>query len=452
MGRNKYSTEFKQQVVQHYLNSDDGAKKTAKLFGVDHGAVRRWTEHWKVNGVEGFSIPTRSYSAEFKESVILWMKEHNQSSRKAAAQFRIAAACTVSKWERLYREGGIIALSDKRKERPMKPKKCKALNKEPINPPPEFQSVEEELEYLRAENAYLKKPSSLDPGKTEDKAKIITELRRTHKLKILLHIAGLSRSTYYWNTKSTSRVSRYDSEQQRITQLFHDHKGRYGYRRITLALRNEGYAINHKTVRKLMRKLGLASRLRIKKYQSYKGTYGKVAPNILERNFKANAPNQKWVTDVTEFKIKGEKLYLSPVLDLYNSEIIAWNMTTHPDMSLVENMLSNALKTLIPGDNPILHSDQGWQYQMARYQDTLKVKGIKQSMSRKGNCLDNAVIENFFGLLKTECWHNEEYENIDQLKVAVDEYIHYYNHDRIKVKLNGLSPVQYRTRTISAAS
>lgn len=269
---------------------------------------------------------------------------------------------------------------------------------------------------------------------------------------MLLHISGLSRSTYYWNTKSTPRVSRYDSEQQRITKLFHDHKGRYGYRRITLALRNEGYAINHKTVRKLMRKLGLASRLRIKKYQSYKGTYSKVAPNILERNFKANAPNQKWVTDVTEFKIKGEKLYLSPVLDLYNSEIIAWNMTTHPGISLVENMLSNALKTLAPGDNPILHSDQGWQYQMARYQDTLKIKGIKQSMSRKGNCLDNAVIENFLGLLKTECWHNEEYDNIDQLKVAVDEYIHYYNHDRIKVKLNGLSPVQYRAQTISAAS
>ncbi len=174
---------------------------------------------------------------------------------------------------------------------------------------------------------------------------------------MLLHIAGLSRSTYYWHTKSLPRKSRYDDEQQRITTLFHGHKGRYGYRRITLALRNEGYVINHKTVRKLMRKMGLVSRLRIKKYQSYKGTYGKVAPNILERDFKANAPNQKWVTDVTEFKIKGDKLYLSPVLDLYNSEIIAWNMTADPGVSLVENMLDKALKTLAPSDKPILHSD-----------------------------------------------------------------------------------------------
>lgn len=269
---------------------------------------------------------------------------------------------------------------------------------------------------------------------------------------MLLLIAGLPRSTYYWHVKADDRRERYEGEQQRIGALFHYHKGRYGYRRITLALRNEGYGINHKTVRKLMRKMGLASCLRSKKYQSYKGTYGKIAPNILERDFKASSPNQKWVTDVTEFNVKGTKLYLSPVLDLYNSEIIAWNMTTHPGMDLVENMLSKAIKRLKPSDRPILHSDQGWQYQMARYQEKLKVKGIEQSMSRKGNCLDNAVIENFFGLLKTECWYHEEYENTDHLRKTVEEYIHYYNNERIKLKLNGQSPVQYRTQAMSAAS
>lgn len=276
-------------------------------------------------------------------------------------------------------------------------------------------------------------------------------MRQNHKLGVLLLIAGLPRSTYYWHVKSDDRGARYESELQRIAALFHYHKGRYGYRRITLALRNEGYGINHKTVRKLMRKMGLSSRLRSKKYQSYKGTYGKVAPNILERDFKACSPNQKWVTDVTEFNVKGTKLYLSPVLDLYNSEIIAWNMTTHPGMSLVENMLSDALQTLKPDDTPILHSDQGWQYQMARYQEALQAKNIKQSMSRKGNCLDNAVIENFFGLLKTECWYHEEYESTEHLRHAVEEYIHYYNNERIKVKLNGLSPVQYRTQAMSSA-
>lgn len=244
----------------------------------------------------------------------------------------------------------------------------------------------------------------------------------------------------------------YEHEAQRVKVLFHRHKGRYGYRRITLALRNEGCLLNHKTVRKLMRKQSLASNLRSKKYRSYKGTYGTIAPNMLQRDFHAQAPNQKWVTDVTEFNLKGKKLYLSPVLDLYNSEIIAWNMETHPGMLLVDKMLDEALEKLQPGDAPVLHSDQGWQYQMASYQTRLASNEVKQSMSRKGNCLDNAVVENFFGLLKTECWFNEEYEDTDQLKNAVDEYIHYYNHERIKVKLNGLSPVQYRTQAMSAAS
>lgn len=264
-------------------------------------------------------------------------------------------------------------------------------------------------------------------------------------------MAALPRSTFYWQVKSSYRKEIYADEKQRIKTLFHHHKGRYGYRRITLALRNEGGSLNHKTVRKLMRQQQLASNLRRKKYQSYKGAYGKVVPNVLERNFTAEAPNQKWVTDVTEFSIRGKKLYLSPVLDLYNKEVVAWQMDTHPGMKLIDKMLDDALQKLNSGDEPVLHSDQGWQYQMASYQEKLGAGEVKQSMSRKGNCLDNAVIESFFGLLKTECWHNEKYDDVEQLKKSVDEYIHYYNNERIKVKLNGLSPVQYRTQTMSTA-
>jgi len=219
---------------------------------------------------------------------------------------------------------------------------------------------------------------------------------------------------------SDASTKAYEHEAERVKALFHHHKGRYGYRRITLALRNEGCHLNH--------------------------------PNLLQRDFHADAPNQKWVTDVTEFNLKGQKLYLSPVLDLYNSEIIAWQMATHQGMPLVDKMLDDALATLGPGDTPVLHSDQGWQYQMASYQTRLSSREVKQSMSRKGNCLDNAVVENFFGLLKSECWFNEKYEDTEQLKRAVDEYIHYYNHERLKVKLNGLSPVQYRTQAMSSAS
>lgn len=172
---------------------------------------------------------------------------------------------------------------------------------------------------------------------------------------------------------------------------------------------------------------------------------------MLNRQFSADKPNQKWVTDVTEFKIAGEKLYLSPVLDLYNGEIVAYQMEHRPVLSMVDDMLSKALSVLSEGEYPLVHSDQGWQYQMGHYQKRLREAGLKQSMSRKGNCYDNAVIESFFGTLKTECLYLEEYRSISELRDAIDGYIYYYNHERIKQKLKGLSPVEYRTLAQIAA-
>ena len=182
-----------------------------------------------------------------------------------------------------------------------------------------------------------------------------------------------------------------------IKLIFHENKGRYGYRRITMELRNRGYHINHKTVQKLMKQCDLKCEIRRRKYRSYKGEVGKIAPNELRRNFKADKPNQKWATDVTEFSVQNEKVYLSPIIDLYNGEIISYNLSLRPTFHQTMDMLDKAFEKIPNGTGLILHSDQGWQYQMKRYQTRLKEKGIIQSMSRKGNCLDNAVMENFFG-------------------------------------------------------
>ncbi len=204
--------------------------------------------------------------------------------------------------------------------------------------------------------------------------------------------------------------------------------------------------INHKRVARLMNECGLKSLERIKKYRSYKGQQGTIARNLLKRNFKATKPYQKWVTDVTEFAVAGKKLYFSPILDLYNGEIISYNIFERPTFELVRDMLEKALKRL-PGDAKlILHSDQGWQYQMKPYQLQLRKNNIRQSMSRKGNCLDNAVMENFFGILKSELFYIQKFKSYESLQKALIEYIHYYNNDRIKQKLKGLSPVQYRTQ------
>lgn len=233
--------------------------------------------------------------------------------------------------------------------------------------------------------------------------------------------------------------------------IYHENQGRYGYRRITLELRNRGYCINHKTVQRLMKELHLKCMVRIKKYRSYKGEIGKIAPNLIQRDFKADAPNQKWTTDITEFALFGTKLYLSPILDMYNGEIISYSISERPVLGQVMDMLDKAFDKIPDNTGLIFHSDQGWQYQHKQYQQRLKEKGIRQSMSRKGNCLDNSVMENFFALLKSELLYLREFCSIEEFKVELEKYIDYYNNKRIKSKLKGLSPVQYRIQSLLVA-
>ena len=254
----------------------------------------------------------------------------------------------------------------------------------------------------------------------------------------------MARSSFYYHYLA-NKTDKYQEVKLQIKAIYHKHKGRYGYRRITDELRKLGTLINHKTVLKLMRNLGLKSLIRTKKYTSYKGEKGRIAPNVLQRAFKADKPNQKWVTDITEFKVKDKKLYLSPVMDLYNQEIISYELSERPVFNQVIQMLKKAFKTTKDTKDLIFHSDQGWQYQMKQYQVLLKKKGIVQSMSRKGNCLDNAIIENFFGILKSEMFYIQKFNSIEDLKNEIKQYINYYNNERIKSNLNKMSPIQYRT-------
>lgn len=276
------------------------------------------------------------------------------------------------------------------------------------------------------------------------------ELRRQYPLAGLLKIAGLARSTFYYQQKALLAADPHAGLKDHIRALYARHKGRYGYRRITVAIRHLGTLVNHKTMQRLMQEMGMKSLVRVKKYRSYKGDVGRSAPNVLQRQFEAAGANQKWVTDVTEFNVTGEKLYLSPVMDLYNGEIIAFETARRPVFDLVGSMLRKALGKLGRHDKPVLHSDQGWQYRMPLYQRMLAQRQVVQSMSRKGNCLDNAAMESFFGTLKAEFFYLNKFSSVAQLEKELADYIHYYNHDRIKLKLKGLSPVQYRTQPLAA--
>lgn len=293
---------------------------------------------------------------------------------------------------------------------------------------------------------------------------VVYELQHKYPLVVLLDISGLKRSTYYYTLNKLDKDTKNDDIMNAIIDIYYTHKARYGYRRITLELINRGYTVNHKKVKRLMSKMGLYARTPKAKYKSYKGDMNGTVKNLLldkvidevnhktyyERNFKTERCNEIWSTDVSEFHIAAGKLYLSPILDLHNREIVSYNISTSPNYEQIKDMLAKAFNKYKDLKGLILTSDQGWQYQMQDYHKALEEKGIIQSMSRKGNCLDNSPMENFFGKMKNEMFYGYEYtfNTLEELKKEMENYISYYNNQRITTKLKGLTPVEYRNQSL----
>lgn len=293
---------------------------------------------------------------------------------------------------------------------------------------------------------------------------VVSELRQRFPLKVLLKVACLSRSTYYYHRSKKDKDEKNKDLMQLIAEIFHEHKGRYGFRRITLALHNKGFLVNKKKVRRLMDKLGLKGKRPKISYHSYKGDMNSTTKNQLldkvvdeekhktyyERNFSTSSCNEKWTTDVSLFRIPAGTLYLSPILDMHNREIVAYNISRSPNYAQIQDMLKKAFEQHDDLEGLIFHSDQGWQYQMQAYRQSLAERHIIQSMSRKGNCLDNSPMENFFGIMKNEMFygHESEFKTLDELRHAMEEYIVYYNTKRITEKLKGSTPVEYRCQSL----
>ncbi|WP_340544932.1 IS3-like element IS1397 family transposase [Escherichia coli] len=442
----KHSFEVKLAAVNHYLAGHAGIISTAKLFQLSHTSLSHWINLFLLHGPRALDCRhKRSYSPEDKLCVVLYAPGHSESLPRVAARFNIPSHNTVKNWIKGYRKSGNEAFIRRRKEKSMTRSDDTHENEANMTP----EEMKNELRYLRAENAYLKAMQEhlleKKPPGAGEKTKVIRSLRCGHCQSDLLKAAGLARSTLYYQLSLQKAKDKYADVKQLIASIFHEHRGCYGYRRIHCELQKRGLKFSGKTVRKLMQQLGLKSPVRLKKYRSYRGNMGLAAENILQRQFKAEAPCEKWVTDITEFRAGGQKLYLSPILDLFNGEIVAWETACRPTEELVKRMLNKGLESLAEGEKPLLHSDQGWHYRIKSYQSALADKGLVQSMLRKGNCLDNAVMENFFGHLKEEMYYRRDNRSVEELENAVNEYITYWNQKRIKLSLGGLSPVEYRT-------
>ena len=264
---------------------------------------------------------------------------------------------------------------------------------------------------------------------------------------------NLPKSSYYYQEKVIRAEDKYQSLRKRIIELFHENRDIFGYRKIHMLLRREGKKVSEKVVRRIMKQENLViRRKRRQKYNSYKGEITPSVENIIDRNFHAAKPNQKWLTDITEFSIKAGKVYLSPIIDCLDGMPVCWTIGTSPNAELTNTMLKNAIATLKPDEKPIVHSDRGCHYRWPEWIKIMEESGLTRSMSKKGCSPDNSACEGFFGHLKTEMFYGQTWDeySIDDFIQEVDAYIHWYRSDRIKSTLGGLSPLDYR-RSIGIA-
>ncbi|VKE10722.1 IS3-Spn1, transposase [Streptococcus pneumoniae] len=420
----KLSYEDKVQIYE-LRKQGQSFKQLSKRFGVDVSGLKYMVKLIDRYGIEIVKKgKNRHYSSKLKQEMMDKALLEGCSQRSVSLDYALPNQGMLSFWLAQYKKNG-YTIVEKTRERVPESGEC---------------------------HPKKVKRTLIEGGKRERrKTEIVQELMTEFSLVLLLKSIKLARWTYYYHLKQLDKPDKDQELKAEIQSIFIEHKGNYGYRRIYLELRNRGYLVNHKRVQGLMKVLNLQAKMRQKrKHSSHKGDVGKKAENLIQGQFEGSKTMEKCYTDVTEFAIPAstQKLYLSPVLDGFNSEIIAYNLSTSPNLEQVQTMLEQAF-TEKHYENTILHSDQGWQYQHDSYHRFLESKGIQASMSRKGNSQDNGMMESFFGILKSEMFYGYEktFKSLNQLEQAIIDYIDYYNNKRIKVKLKGLSPVQYRTKS-----
>ena len=468
----KYSFEIKKEIYKK-LCKGYGSEYLSKVYGISASKIRYMRRLIDKHGLEAIWHKSTTYSPEYKLAAINRVLINGENVQVVAIDLGLTADSILRQWIKSYIKNGYNGLT-KKKGRPS------TRDKEREDSPragegertPSRAAVEEDHR-----SRILKKIVCLNSrGRKEEKEQLteaVTELRQELKcsLDFILEtinsnnsLPSLPKSDYYYWKNRIDPDTKYSDLMDAITTIYTDNHKRYGYRRITLQLKNEGWAVNHKAVKRLMSKLNLYGITPRAKYKSYKGDFNGAVDNKLLykrvdtkkhrteyiRDFSTSDVNEKWTTDVSEFHIAAGKLYLSPILDMHNREIVSYNISRSPGYMQITDMLNKAFNRFEDLNNLIFHSDQGWQYQMYQYHKALRERGITQSMSRKGNCLDNSPIENFFGKMKNEMFYGHEYEfkTLEQLQKAMEEYIDYYNNERIQVKLKGLTPCQARNQSL----
>lgn len=449
----KLTNNIKLKMCDEHLIQRKSLSHICEEYGTkDISKLKYWVNLYKKHGEKVFLDRSDGVYRRDTKLLSIARVKNGESIRSVSLDLGLIDPSILRDWIKKYDEYGEKSIQD------TYPRKNYLLEDEKYKEKID-KSLKEENERLRAEIDFLKKSQSLarkiEELTTKDKAKVVNELRTKYNLKVLLNITKMASSVFYYQLDSIKKSgNKYEEIEKRIDYLYlKRHRKRIGYQRIYIELKKENITIGKNKVLEIMRKKGYTRKKKTnyRKYNSYAGDLGGVVSNVMNQNFKTNKPYEKAGTDITMFRVNQEAVYLSPVIDFYTREVLAYEVDTNAKVTNVLNML-NKLKINHNKEikGMIIQSDQGIQYQNSRYIEMLKELGITQSMSRKGNCLDNSPTENFFGRLKNEIWYGQEYKynTAKDLIKDIKEYIIYYNKTRIVTRLK-MSPIDFREKVYS---
>lgn len=448
--KGKYTEEQKQAAVDHYLEYGRRYRFTVRALGYPNSDLLRLWVHERVPEVRktsGQRVTGRSCSEDEKRQAVVELCSRTGSAQEVAERVG-ASRLQLYQWRKeLLEEGGPT----------VKPKRTKTgdeATKEALQQ--EIEDLEQRIHKLKLEHDIMVKAAEIvrkDRGinprdlTNREKTLLIDALRDAYRVTELREALSLPRSSYFYHRSRLRLPERYLELRGRLRVAFEENRGVYGYRRLHMVLRRDGATVSEKVVRRVMREEHLSIvRQRRRRFTAYAGESMPAADNLLQRDFRAELPNQKWLTDITEFGLPVAKVYLSPIIDCFDGMVVSWSIGTRPDANLVNTMLDLGIEQLPHGTVPIVHSDRGAHYRWPGWIDRTTNAGITRSMSKKGCTPDNAACEGFFGRLKTEMFYNRNWRNttVEQFIALVDDYIRWYNEKRIKLSLGGLSPAEYR--------
>lgn len=462
----KYTQQQKAAAVAYFADHSTTIKQTCRAMGYPSRYVlRQWIMELRPELLPKGTVPCKQqtnrvqYSQELKRAAVEDFVVNRMPVYKVAAKYNVSRA-SISKWKRQLFGKGDPVLMKKGPEKLAMAESKEELEAEVSELKSQIYHLQMERDALVTATELLKKAEgiNLKALKNKEKAVVIDALRKQYRLKDLLKMFQISKSSYCYQANVLAQPDKYQNLRVQIQEIFEHAYHSYGYRRIYAALKKAGTLVSEKVVRRIMKEDGLTVPFSVKrkKYSSYKGEISPEVENIINRDFHADAPNQKWLTDITEFALPAGKVYLSPIIDCYDGLPVTWTIGTRPNAELVNTMLDQAISSLKPEEHPIIHSDRGCHYRWPGWIERMDQAQLKRSMSKKGCSPDNAACEGLFGRLKNEMFYYVSWKDcsIAEFIDAVDKYLHWYAEDRIKLSLGGMSPLEYRRsqKAVSAAN